>query len=108
MRRALAAGVAAALALAGVVVSQQAATAAAEAYSLVGSLQSELGCAADWDPTCTDGDLAPTGDGAYAAEVTLPAGTYEFKVVGDHAWDEAYEYRCVAPDRWKRAVLSDW
>ncbi|KQS77550.1 hypothetical protein ASG32_26280 [Methylobacterium sp. Leaf361] len=27
---------------------------------------------------------------------------------GDHAWDEAYEYRCVAPDRWKRAVLSDW
>jgi hypothetical protein len=27
---------------------------------------------------------------------------------GDHAWDEAYEYRCVAPDRWKRATLSDW
>ena len=27
---------------------------------------------------------------------------------GDHAWDTAYEYRCVAPNRWKRAALSDW
>lgn len=27
---------------------------------------------------------------------------------GDHAWDEAYEYRCVAQDRWRRAPLSDW
>jgi hypothetical protein len=29
-------------------------------------------------------------------------------VPGDHAWDEAYEYRCVSPNRWKRAALSDW
>lgn len=27
---------------------------------------------------------------------------------GDHAWDEAYEYRCVAPNHWKRASLGDW
>lgn len=27
---------------------------------------------------------------------------------GDHAWDESYEYRCVAPNRWKRAALGDW
>jgi hypothetical protein len=27
---------------------------------------------------------------------------------GDHAWDDAFEYRCVAPDKWKRAALSDW
>ncbi|MCJ2086476.1 hypothetical protein MKK88_10800 [Methylobacterium sp. E-005] len=27
---------------------------------------------------------------------------------GDHAWDQDYEYRCVAPNRWKRAPLSDW
>lgn len=27
---------------------------------------------------------------------------------GDHAWDQAFEYRCVAPNRWKRAALSDW
>ena len=27
---------------------------------------------------------------------------------GDHAWDEAFEYRCVAPNRWKRSALSDW
>ena len=27
---------------------------------------------------------------------------------GDHAWDQSFEYRCVAPDRWKRAALADW
>jgi hypothetical protein len=27
---------------------------------------------------------------------------------GDHAWDQSYEYRCVAPNRWRRATLSDW
>ena len=93
-RRVVSGAAALALALAGVTVAQQTASAAATTYSLVGSLQSELGCAADWDPTCTDGDLAPVAgeDGQYAAEITLPAGSYEFKVVGDHAWDEAYGF----------------
>lgn len=27
---------------------------------------------------------------------------------GERAWDQAYEYRCVSPNRWKRAALSDW
>jgi pullulanase-type alpha-1,6-glucosidase len=93
-RRTLSAAVALALALAGVAATQQTATAAASSYTLVGSLQTELGCADDWAPTCADGDLLPVDgqDGIYAAEVTLPAGSYEFKVVGDHAWDEAYGF----------------
>lgn len=27
---------------------------------------------------------------------------------GQRAWDQQYEYRCVAPNRWKRSALSDW
>ena len=37
-----------------------------------------------------------------------PRSSREPCTAGDHAWDEAYEYRCVATDRWKRALLSDW
>ena len=37
-----------------------------------------------------------------------PRSSQEACTPGDHAWDEAFEYRCVAPNRWKRAALSDW
>ncbi len=60
-------------------------------FSLVGSLQDELGCAADWAPDCTDTDLAATGTpGIYSADFTLPAGSFEYKVAVNHTWDEAY------------------
>lgn len=94
-RRPLSALTATALALAGAVVVQQTAAADDEtSYTLVGDLQSELGCPADWDPTCTTGDLAPVDGrtGHYAATVTLPGGEYAFKVVADHAWDTAYGF----------------
>jgi pullulanase-type alpha-1,6-glucosidase len=59
--------------------------------TLAGSLQSELGCDGDWDPTCTDTDLAQVGGStAYARTFTVPAGSYEFKVVVNHSWDENY------------------
>ncbi|MFI2296102.1 pullulanase-type alpha-1,6-glucosidase [Isoptericola sp. NPDC019571] len=58
--------------------------------TLVGSLQTELGCAEDWDPTCAATTLAPAGDGTFGADVDLPAGTYEYKVALDGAWDESY------------------
>lgn len=85
---ALAAGALVALAgLAGV-----ASTAAAEdrTAALVGSLQSELGCAADWDPACAATDLTPVGDGTYTSEFDLPAGSYEYKVAINDTWDESY------------------
>ena len=55
-------------------------------FALVGSLQSELGCTdlganagGDWEPACAVTDLATTDTpGVYAAEFTLPAGTYEY------------------------------
>ncbi|MET4226044.1 pullulanase-type alpha-1,6-glucosidase [Oerskovia enterophila] len=67
------------------------ATDAARTFALVGSLQDEAGCAADWDPACTATELAPTGtEGVYSADFTVPAGTYEYKVAVNDTWDEAY------------------
>ena len=59
--------------------------------TLAGSLQSELGCPADWSPDCTSTDLTQVGNTtAYAKVFDVPAGTYEFKVVINHAWTENY------------------
>jgi len=58
--------------------------------ALVGSLQDELGCAADWDPACADTELVAQGDGTFTADLEIPAGTYEYKVALDDAWDESY------------------
>ncbi|MDR6905419.1 pullulanase-type alpha-1,6-glucosidase [Agromyces sp. 3263] len=60
-------------------------------FALVGSLQSELGCADDWKPDCAETELTATGTpGVYAAEFTIPAGSYEYKVAVNDAWDESY------------------
>jgi pullulanase-type alpha-1,6-glucosidase len=58
--------------------------------ALVGSLQNELGCAADWDPACAATELAPQADGTFGAEFELPAGAYEYKVALNDSWDESY------------------
>ncbi|RIQ13305.1 pullulanase-type alpha-1,6-glucosidase [Jiangella rhizosphaerae] len=60
--------------------------------TLAGSLQSELGCAGDWDPACAASELTPTASGVttYARAVELPAGSYEFKVALNGGWDENY------------------
>ncbi|WP_250445625.1 pullulanase-type alpha-1,6-glucosidase [Actinotalea sp. C106] len=67
------------------------AQAADRTVTLVGDLQDELGCPADWAPDCAETLLEPTGtEGLYAADLTLPAGTYEYKAALDGGWDEAY------------------
>jgi glucan 1,4-alpha-glucosidase len=57
-----------------------------------GSFQSELGCPADWDPSCLRSWLQDTdGDGIYSLETTaLPQGSYETKVAINESWDENY------------------
>ncbi|WP_412864994.1 pullulanase-type alpha-1,6-glucosidase [Cellulomonas sp. 179-A 9B4 NHS] len=68
-----------------------AASAAPGGVALVGDLQSELGCAADWDPACAATELAPTDvPGRHAATFRVPAGTWEWKVALDDGWDAAY------------------
>ncbi|MBD8078264.1 pullulanase-type alpha-1,6-glucosidase [Cellulosimicrobium arenosum] len=80
--------------LAGLTVAAMAAPAAGadeRSAALVGDLQSELGCAADWDPACAATDLAPSDvPGVWSAEFEVPAGSWEYKVAMDDAWDEAY------------------
>ena len=57
------------------VVAATPATAAATSVALVGDLQSELGCSADWQPECTASELARVGDTSeYRATFDVPAG----------------------------------
>ena len=59
--------------------------------TLVGSLQSELGCPGDWQPDCTTTELVQDASGStWSTTVTVPAGSYEYKVALDLAWDESY------------------
>lgn len=58
--------------------------------TLAGSLQDELGCPGDWDPTCGATQLTQTGPASYAKRFDLPAGSYEFKVTVNQSWAENY------------------
>jgi hypothetical protein len=68
------------------------AQAAERTATLVGDLQSELGCPQDWQPSCEATLLEPTGpDGtAYTGTFEVPAGSWAFKVAINGAWDESY------------------
>ncbi|MGW9629467.1 pullulanase-type alpha-1,6-glucosidase [Agromyces sp. NPDC055520] len=85
-------------------------------FALVGSLQSELGCAADWAPDCAETELTATATpGVFAADFTVPAGTWEYKVAVNDSWDEAYGLNgggdniplTVAGDTAVRVVFDD-
>ncbi len=60
--------------------------------TLVGSLQSELGCPNDWAPECAQTHLAPVAGspGIFRASFDVPAGSYEYKVALNGSWDENY------------------
>jgi pullulanase-type alpha-1,6-glucosidase len=58
--------------------------------TLVGSLQSGLGCPGDWQPECAATRLAPVGGGVYRASFDVPAGAFEYKVAINNSWDENY------------------
>jgi pullulanase-type alpha-1,6-glucosidase len=59
--------------------------------TVVGTLQSEAGCAGDWAPDCAATELTRVGDTTeYSRELEVPAGTYELKVAINKAWGESY------------------
>ena len=62
------------------------------AVTLVGSLQSELGCPGDWQPECAATHLEPVPGQpeVFRATFTVPAGSYEYKVALNNSWDENY------------------
>lgn len=66
--------------------------------TLAGSFQDELGCAADWDPSCV-ATLMDDSDGDGIYEFTtgqIPDGTYDFKATHNFGWDENYGVDGVA------------
>jgi alpha-amylase len=59
--------------------------------TVAGSLQSEIGCAADWNPACAASHLTfNTSNGLWEASFRLPEGNYEYKVVINDSWDVNY------------------
>ena len=87
IRARVAALLAAALSIAGL--SSGPAHAAEQTVTLVGTLQSELGCASDWDPACAATHLDAAG-GTWSHSFNVPAGSYRFKIAINDSWAENY------------------
>ncbi len=65
--------------------------------TIAGSLQSELGCAGDWDPTCATTHLTyDAADDVWQGSWPVPAGSYEYKAALNDGWDENYGLHGVA------------
>src|SRR3954447_26663421 len=73
-------------------VATRARAAAPSAVTLVGSLQSELGCPGDWQPECaqTHLDAVAGSPGVWRKTFDVPAGSYEYKVAINNSFAENY------------------
>jgi len=62
------------------------------AVAAAGSMNSELGCTADWEPACDQAQLVlDPADLVWKLSVPdLPAGSYEFKAALNRSWDVSY------------------
>jgi pullulanase len=59
--------------------------------TLVGDLQSELGCPGDWQPPCEETMLTyDANDDVWQRIFPVPAGDWEYKVALNGSWDENY------------------
>src|SRR3990172_1469079 len=59
--------------------------------TIVGSLQSELGCAGDWQPECATTHLTyDATDRVWQGTWNVPAGDWEYKAALNGTWDENY------------------
>ncbi|HYY59597.1 MAG TPA: pullulanase-type alpha-1,6-glucosidase, partial [Pyrinomonadaceae bacterium] len=66
-------------------------TPAPASVTIAGSLQSELGCSGDWDPSCTATHLNfDAEDAVWQRTFTVPAGNWEYKAPLNNGWDENY------------------
>ena len=75
----------------GLATSSPAVAAETTSVTLVGDLQSEVGCSADWQPDCESSRLARVGDtSTYRGTFTIPAGSWQFKVAINGSWDVNY------------------
>jgi glycosidase len=59
--------------------------------TVAGSLQSELGCAGDWQPECAATHLTyDANDGVWQGVFNVPAGSWEYKAPLNDSWGENY------------------
>lgn len=59
--------------------------------TVAGSLQSELGCPGDWDPSCSATFLGfDVDDGVWQGVFNVPTGSWEYKAALNGTWDENY------------------
>ncbi|MFR9798760.1 alpha-amylase family glycosyl hydrolase [Streptomyces sp. MS06] len=66
------------------------ASAATTAVSLPGTFDTEIGCAADWQPDCSQAEMVQRADGRWTASLNLPGGSYRYKVAINDTWAENY------------------
>ena len=74
----------------------RAATPVPTSVTIAGSLQSELGCAGDWDPGCAAAHLTyDAADDVWQGSWAVPDGSYEYKAALNNDWVENYGAHAV-------------
>lgn len=64
---------------------------ATTSVTVAGSFQSEVGCAGDWDPSCSASGLVyDANDGVWQGSFAIPAGNWEYKAALDGNWSVNY------------------
>jgi len=59
--------------------------------TIAGSLQTEIGCPGDWDPSCDAAFLGfDATDSVWQGVFNVPAGNWEYKAALNGSWDENY------------------
>ena len=59
--------------------------------TIVGSLQSEVGCDGDWNPGCAASHINyDAADTVWHGSFNIPAGNWEYKAALNDSWDENY------------------
>src|SRR5919109_3812263 len=59
--------------------------------TVAGSLQSELGCPGDWEPSCSATFLTyDAADDVWQRAFNVPAGNWEYKAALNGSWDVNY------------------
>ncbi|WP_245643546.1 pullulanase-type alpha-1,6-glucosidase [Sanguibacter suarezii] len=58
--------------------------------SVAGTVNLAMGCSANWQETCVAAELTERSGSVFSQSFDLPAGTYEYKAVIDHSWNENY------------------
>ncbi|MCW2812213.1 MAG: alpha,6-glucosidase, pullulanase-type [Friedmanniella sp.] len=83
---------ASAFALVGALAPAGPASAAGHTVAVVGDLQSELGCSADWQPECAKTELQPVAGqpDLFRSSFEVPAGAWSYKVALDDSWTLNY------------------